>query len=191
MERTEIILMAQMKTAHLPRKYRNTVEQLYKEHKDLMLHVAMKVVNNEDQAKDIVHSSFLRIIKHIKKIKPMSPKETKGYIIFIVKNLALDFIGMYEYKKTVPLDDFEPHLKYSSNPTAKNAIMNLDISDVMETLEKLDSKYSLPVFHRYVLGYSISEIAKMLDITIPNAKVRCHRGRLKLVDLIKEGENHE
>ena len=64
-----------------------------------MFYTAIKVVKNEDTAKDIVHSAFLKIIKHIRKIGEFSPEETKGYIIFIVKNLALDHISKFENKK--------------------------------------------------------------------------------------------
>ena len=174
----------------LPKGYRKKVEQLYNDYKGLMFYTAVKVVKNEDTAKDIVHSAFLRIIKHIKKIDEFTDEETKGYVIFIVKNLALDHINKFENKKTVPLESLE-HGLASENATEKNALLNLDIINMISHLESLDQKYSFAVFHKYVLGYSDAEIAQMLGITVANVKVRCHRGRIMLANMISRGEQSE
>ncbi len=174
----------------LPKGYRKKVEQLYNDYKGLMFYTAVKIVKNEDTAKDIVHSAFLRIIKHIKKIDGFSPEETKGYIIFIVRNLALDHISRHENKNTVPLEHIE-HMIAGNNSTEKNALLNLDVTNMINHLESLDQKYSFAVFHKYVLGYSDAEIAQMLGITVSNVKVRCHRGRMMLASMISRGEYNE
>jgi len=183
--------MPKSESAYLPGKFKKRVEQIYKEHKRLMFFIAFKIVGNADHAEDIVQSSFLRIIKHIEKIDSFSPYEIKGYIIFIVKNLSLDFINKHENNINVPLDIFEEHLAGAQNETERSAILNLEITRVIECLDEIDPKYAFAVFHKYVLGYSMAEIAKMLGITVENAKVRCHRGRAKLVKMVLEGESNE
>lgn len=182
--------MPNSESLDLPKGYRQKVEQLYNDHKNLMYYTAIKVVKNPDTAKDIVHSAFLRVIKHIKKIDSFTPQEAKGYIIFIVKNLSLDHINKSENKNTVPLENLEHYLK-SSNATEENALQNIDITSMLNNLESLDEKYSFAVFHKYVLGYTDAEIAKMLNITVSNVKVRCHRGRLMLASMLSRGDFSE
>lgn len=183
--------MLLMNTNELPRQYSKMVEQLYSEYKPMMFCIAMDIVKNKEHAFDIVHSSFESIMKHIRKLSVMSENEKKGFIILTVKNKALDLLNLHENKKTVPLDSFMNHLPDEYNSAEKEAILNIETDDIMVLFEKLERKYSVPVFHKYVLGYSMTEVAKLLDITVPNAKVRCFRGRSMLLELMKAGESDE
>ena len=90
----------------------------------------------------------------------------------------------------MPLDGLEQWLA-SDNATEKNALLNLDINNMISHLESLDEKYSFAVFHKYVLGYTDAEIADMLGISVSNVKVRCHRGRMMLISMISRGEHNE
>lgn len=181
--------MLQNTQLELPNQYYKMVEQLYSEHKTTMICVAMKIVRNKEHAYDIVHSSFVSVIKHAKKLSTMSTKQVKGYLILTVRNRALDFTRLHENKYTVPLENYTGIVEYSS--AEKEAILNIQIHDIMLYIDKMDSKYSIPVFNKYVLGFSMSEIASMLNISVANAKVRCTRGRAKLLELIKAGKTDE
>lgn len=181
--------MLQKKQQELPSQYYKMVEDLYSEHKPTMICVAMKIVNNKEHAYDIVQSSFISIIKHAKKLSTMTEKQVKGYLILTVRNRALDFIRLHENKYTVPLDN---NIGISEcNSAEKEAILNIQIHDIMLYIDNMDSKYSAAVFHKYVLGFSMAEVASMLNISVSNAKVRCARGRAKLLELIKAGETVE
>ncbi len=184
--------MLKNNSQELPRQYRKMIEYLYSEYKPLMFCVAMKVVKNEDHAIDIVHSSFESIMKHAKKLSVMSEKEVKGFIILTVKNRALDFINLHENSKTLPLEKYREYMQDDFSSVEKEAILNMEIDGIMLKLEDLDSKYAVPVFNKYVLGYSMEEVAQTLGISVQNAKVRCSRGRSMLLGLIKaENENEQ
>lgn len=181
--------MLQKKQQELPSQYYKMVEELYNEHKPTMICVAMKIVNNKDHAYDIVQSSFISIIKHAKKLSTMSEKQVKGYLILTVRNRAIDFKRLHENKYTVPLDI--QTIISDCNSAEKEAILNIQIHDIMLYIDNMDSKYSTAVFHKYVLGFTMAEVAKLLNISVANAKVRCARGRAKLLELIKAGETVE
>ncbi len=181
----------QNSSKELPRQYRKMVEHLYSEYKPLMVCVAMKVVKNEDHATDIVHSSFESIMKHAKKLSAMSEKEVKGFILLTVKNRALDFVNLHENSKTLPLEKFSEHMQDDYSSAEKEAILNMEIDGIMLKLEKLDSKYSVPVLNKYILGYSMEEVAQTLGISVQNAKVRCSRGRSMLLGMIKAENDNE
>lgn len=181
--------MLQKTQQELPSQYYKMVEELYSKHKPTMICVAMRIVNNKEHAYDIVQSSFISIIKHAKKLSTMSEKQVKGYLILTVRNRALDFTRLHENKFTVPLDTDVAVSESSS--AEKEAILNIQIHDIMLYIDKMDRKYSVPVFHKYVLGFTMAEVARILDISVANAKVRCTRGRAKLLKLIKAGETVE
>ncbi len=180
--------MLNITSTYLPKEYRKSVEQIYNEYKKLMYYTAMKLVNNTDNADDIVHSAFLRIIKHIKKIESFTPKIQKGYIIYIVRNLSIDFLKQSDNVMTVPFEMHTAYIEDDKYDTERIVISKLEIKKVMDCIDNLDPKYSSAVFHRYILGFSIIEIAQMLEITVENARVRCHRGRKKLLSTIMDGE---
>jgi RNA polymerase sigma factor (sigma-70 family) len=183
--------MLQDKPKELPRQYRKMVELMYSDYKPLMLCVAMKIVKNEDHATDIVHSSFESIMKHAEKLSELSDKEVKGFIVLTVKNRALDFIDLHENSKTLPLDSVIDYMPDNYTSAEKEAILHIEIDSIMRMLENLDRKYAVPVIHKYILGYSMEEVAKTLGISVTNAKVRCSRGRSMLLGLIKAGNENE
>ena len=167
----------------LPAKYKSKVEELYYECRDVMFSTALGIVKNYSQAEDIVQQAFIRIIRHIDRINDIPADEVKGYVIYIVRNLSLDYLRKVKHDNTVPFDSVE----YSADngETLENiAMVDFQIDTVKEKLKEMDDKYALPLILKYTLQMSHSEIAELLDISIENVKVRCHRGRKKLIEAI-------
>lgn len=170
----------------LPHKYRSKVEELYYEYKDVMLYVAMGIVKEKELAQDIVQLAFIRIIKHIEKIDGLSDKEVKGYIVFIVRNLAIDHIRKQKREKTVSYDNMEYTIEDKGESTENIVMLDFEVSMVKKKLKDLDEKYSVPLIMKYTLDFSQEEIAQTLNISVQNVKVRCHRGRKMLMDAIRK-----
>jgi|AGTN01.2.fsa_nt_gi RNA polymerase sigma factor, sigma-70 family len=167
----------------LPESYTRRVEQLYDEYKNVMLNTAMSIVKDTTQAEDIVQFAFIKIIKHIEKIDKMPYNELKGYIVLVIKNLAIDYIRKCKQEHIVPIENVD----YSNEEgiSVENiAIANLELGRVKESLKVMDDKYSLPLILKYSLGFTHAEIAEMLDISAETVKVRCHRGKRMLADAI-------
>lgn len=58
-------------------------------------------------------------------------------------------------------------------------------ADVFWEVMNLKEKYRIPFVLHYVEGYSVKEIAQMLDISGQNVKVRLYRSREVLKDKLK------
>ena len=54
------------------------------------------------------------------------------------------------------------------------------LSRVKEAIEGLPNAYRIPLSLRDIEGFSLKEIAALLEISESNVKIRIHRGRLKL-----------
>ena len=62
---------------------RHKFEVLYRAYRRMMFYIANRILNNEQDAEDAVHSAFVYIAENIQKIdEPMCPK-TRGYINFL------------------------------------------------------------------------------------------------------------
>ena len=174
----------------LPVKYRPKIEQIYAEYKNDMLYTALGIVKNYDHAEDIVQLAFIRIMKHIEKIDGLPVNEMKGYIVYIVKNLSIDYIRKQNHDKTVSYD----HIEYSidtGDTLEVTAIQNLAAGMIKKKMREMDDKYALPLILKYTLEFSYTEIADLLGITIENVKVRCFRGRQKLVEKMRKESMYE
>ena len=59
--------------------------------------------------------------------------------------------------------------------------------ELKEAIKKLDDKYRDILLLKYVYGYSMKEIAKMLKITETNVSTRLERGRKQLKNKMEQG----
>jgi RNA polymerase sigma-70 factor, ECF subfamily len=64
------------------------------------------------------------------------------------------------------------------------ASARLDIAELEKALARLPEHYRSAVILRDVYGFNIAEVASQLHITETAAKVRVHRGRKKLKDMV-------
>ena len=176
--------------AALPPQYRSKVEELYFKYKKVMLSVALDIVKDGDLACDIVHLAFIRIIKHIEKIDNIPSDERKGYLIYIVKNLAIDHLRKMKRENTVLYDNIDDTIQDSASSIEDIVMLDFEVGVVRQILRQMDDKYALPLILKYTLDFSQTEIADMLNISVENVKVRCHRGRKMLVKAIGKEAYH-
>lgn len=157
-------------------KEQSKFEVIYNEYKGLMFYVANSILNNEQDAEDAVHLAFIKIAENIKKIdEPICPK-TKGFVVTIVENKAID---IYRKKKRHNITELNEEItgykvEYSGPSTIASCILNLP------------ARYREVILLKYHYGYSSKEIAKMLDISESNAIKLDQRGKKKLEQLCKE-----
>ena len=163
--------------------YRKYVEHLYDEYKNMMYRTAMGIVKDQAQAEDIVQFAFVRIIRHIEKLRNLSGDEVRGYITLIIRNLAVDNLRKRRKENVVPIESVQ-YPAEGKDSLEDVAMANLELGRVKLNLKIMDEKYSLPLIMKYSLGFSHSEIAEILGISVENVKVRCHRGKRMLMDAV-------
>ena len=62
-------------------------EQIYEKYLGLMYHVALKILENHEDAEDAVHQAFVSIAENIKTIHPADCPETKSVTISFVRKV--------------------------------------------------------------------------------------------------------
>jgi RNA polymerase sigma-70 factor, ECF subfamily len=171
----------------LPKDYRSKVEELYYKYRKDMLYTALAIIKDFSQAEDVVQAAFIKIMKYMDRIDSIPDNEVKGYIICIVKNIALDLLR--KHKNIVSFTDMDVSAEFEES-LENTAIFNLELDFVKKKLSEMDNKYSLPLILKYTLGFSHAEIADLLSLSVEDARVRCYRGRRRLMAAVGKEAVH-
>ena len=163
-------------------------EQLVRQNGSWMLNVARRILNNEATAADSVQETFLSAFNNIEKFKGRSTLKT--WLHRILVNKCLMFLRSHKRKAEDSLDEWMPQFDNNScrieEPwvqllTADKICEERQLSDaVHEAIHKLPEHFRVVLLLRDIEGYNTAEVAKSLDISESNVKVRLHRGRAAL-----------
>jgi len=146
-----------------------------------------KILKNHHDSEDALQEAFILIAKNIHNIKDSTSQNTKGYIITIAKNTAINHL-LCKSKENVCeyLEDNCENIK-SSDDVAKRVENNERIKLVFDYIKTLTPKYQQILYLHYFLDLSVKEIAKMLGEKPSSVKMRLVRAN-KLVRKFAKGD---
>ena len=158
---------------------RSKFEQIYIEYRELMFYVANRILDNDQDAEDAVHEAFVKVAENIQKNgEPKCPK-TKGYVVTIVENKAINLYRRHKRHQMLELNDTVQGIQvvYEGENTLTACIL------------KLPARYREAILLRYVQGYSVKEMASILGLSFAAASKLDQRAKARLKDLYeKEGK---
>ena len=162
---------------------KNKFEQLYNTYKQTMFYVANRILKDEYLSEDAVHQAFLRIVDNLDKIDRIDCHKTKGFIVTIVENIAIDFYRKRKREYNISFDEMEIYIKDTKNDP------DFLINDVEEAILKLPINYSFVLRLKYPQGYNNKEISEILKISEENVRQRISRSKKRLAEILdEEGE---
>lgn len=156
---------------------------LYEKYHKLFYKVAYDILQNHQDTEDAIQISLEVIYHYFYKIRDEIEKKCVGYILMIIKNESID---LFNARKKVLIAD-ESILNQEHPIRKENEDVFLQNQELKEAIKKLDGKYRDILILKYVYGYSIKEIAEMLNITETNVSTRLDRGRKQLKKMIERG----
>lgn len=157
-------------------KEKSKFEKIYLEYKGLMYHVAYKILNNEFDAEDAVHSAFVKVAENISKIEQAVCPKTQCYVVTIVENKAIDIYRKKQRKKQVEY----------SEAMVGIVIDSADVHGLARCISRLRPRYRQIIFLKYYYGFNNREIAKQMDITVINAIKLDQRAKKQLQEICKQ-----
>lgn len=156
---------------------RSKFERLYTEYRDVMYYVAVKILQNEQDAEDAVHQAFLKIAEKIEIVDGTICSRTRGYVITIVENKAID---MYRYKQ-----------KHQTLELKEDAgvVIEYDGPNILtKCMAKLPAKQRQVLLLKHYHGLSSKEVAQKMGLSEANVNKIDQRAKQKLRALCeKEG----
>lgn len=154
---------------------KDKITYIYENYVGMMYCVAINVVGEHYLAEDAVHETFLRLIRIIDEVEIEDSKKLKHFLTILTHSKSVDVVRKLNKVKPTSDDELMAHSSSGSEPedVALNAIV---FEKLIAFVKQLDDKYKTPLRLR-LMGYSIQEIAQVLEIAPGNVKVRLHRAR--------------
>lgn len=148
------------------------------EHADHLYRFIVKNLRHEEDARDIVQSSFEKLWINREKVET---NRAKSYLFTVGYHLMIDHIR--KNKKVQLQDDFSQDNRMQLQPS------NDAKSILMEALYTLNEVQRSLVMLKDYEGYSYEEIGKIMDLSASQVKVYLHRARLTLKKYLGSPEN--
>lgn len=169
----------------------NKLEALYKKYNGLMYSTAFRILNDHQLAQDAVQMSFVKIIKNIEIINDIECNKTKGLMVIICRNLSIDLYNKRKLSNSITIEEIDELIPDYTYSIDEQLIKHESLIALREKIKMLHQPYADIISLKYFYEFSDKEIAKILDISEQNARVRLHRAKTSLIDLIKRNESKE
>src|SRR5437588_4902085 len=147
--------------------------------------LAMRLTANEEDARDVVQESYLRAWKGIKRFRGDAQFSTWMYRI--TANAAATLVQKRRRRRAESLDTVDEPVDMSIEGRPEAAAESaIGLEDLARAVAALPPKLRSTVVLKDVYGLSHEAIAEDLGISVAAAKVRLHRGRKRLRDVVFE-----
>lgn len=143
-------------------------ENIYNMYVGDIYKLAYSYVVSRQDAEDITQKTFYKLYNNRKIMNEC--EKIKGWLIRVCVNECKDYLKSSWFKVSREL----PDIKKESPGSA-----------LFISLREMEPKYRLPLYFYYYEGYSIKEIAKIMNKSESAIKMRLHRGKEKLREEIE------
>lgn len=156
---------------------------LISKHKNLVFSIALKILNNHEDAEEVAQDCFLKAYQSLKTFEKKSKFST--WLYRIVYNAA---ISRTRKKRIdfIPMDNYVIH-NYTEDEFSKG-IEEIDPEEqkvmVEKAIQHLTDDEGLLITLFYKGENSVEEISNITGLSMSNVKVRLHRIRKKLHDAL-------
>lgn len=158
-------------------------EIIYNSYKKLMLHQANKVLGDTNDTEDVVHESFLKIIKIIDQIEEPKCPKTRNLVVTIVERTAIDLYRRRQKLQVVTMDE-----EYINVPDPKDIEDLHAKADLSVAMAILPTRYREVLLLRYDSGFTEAEVAVILSMSQENVHKTVQRAKKKLGEVLERQE---
>ncbi len=158
--------------------------KIYDEYADAIFRYCYFQTSDREKAKDIAQNTFIKVWTYMSSGENKI-EHVKAFLYQVARNTVIDD---RRKKKDFSLDKMiDDGFDFANEKDLKEEIeMIFEGEKALETIKKLEEKYSEIITLRYVEDLSIKEIAKITNETENNVSVRIHRGLEKLKIILNE-----
>lgn len=140
------------------------------------------LTKSEMDAEDLMQETFIVAIKNINKFKGESSLNT--WLFAIARNLYLNWIRKQQKNKHINIDSVSDFLH--DKKQCENQIIEKESTiEIFNTIILLKEEYREILLFRLVEELSFKEIGNILGKSETFVRVKFHRGKIKLQELIK------
>ena len=154
-------------------------------HQQFAFHVALRALNNSQDAEDVVQDAFVKVWKSLKSFRQDSRFRT--WLYRIVMNLCYNQLPKLR-KDINTLDPDSIHLELMDTNPNMDPIIRLEgketLTFIQQQIKSLPDQYRIMLLLRYQQGCSYAEISEILDVPLGTVKTGIFRARERLKDSV-------
>lgn len=162
------------------------VEAVARKYLDSLYRIAVNYCKNRDDAEDAVQNAFLKLIKTETEFN--NDEHIFRWLIKVTVNECKGVWRILRNHRTISIEDLTAGEEEEAAPMDNSSEEIISAHELWDAITGLPSKYSVVLHLYYYEGYSVNEIAEILDITPTNVQTRLMRGRDKLKAILPEGD---
>jgi RNA polymerase sigma-70 factor (ECF subfamily) len=161
---------------------RRAFSELVDLYKDKIYHLGYRMLNQRQEAEDVVQETFLRVYTNLERYDENQKFST--WIYRIATNLCID--RLRKRKPSFSLDaelsdgegtDWHAMLASDEASPESEIILSETQQNIRDAIQTLPTKYKSVVVLRYLHDMSLQEISDILEMPVTTVKTRVHRGR--------------
>lgn len=151
-------------------------ETAYDRYASMLYRLALSRVHHKEDAEDVVHDVFIKYMDYCHKLK--DHEHERAWLIRVCINCSTDALRRSNRQQWISFDEIaEVKADEPSSPMLKQ---------ILDKNNSLPDKIKTVILLHYLEGYSIKEVASILNISQSACKMRLNRGRKMLKEKIKK-----
>jgi RNA polymerase sigma-70 factor (ECF subfamily) len=152
--------------------------------------LALRLTSHEEDARDVVQEAYLRAWKGLRRFRGDAQFST--WLYRITANVAFTSLQNRRRLRTARLDEIEEPLETAPESSPELvAESRSGLDELAAALHRLPAGLRQVIVLKDVYGLTHEAIAQDTGISVAAAKVRLHRGRKRLRDLLYDGADPE
>lgn len=149
-------------------------------HQQRLFRIALGITGDYYFAQDCTQEAFLKAGLNFRQLKDES--KLTNWLSKIVINECKSLLRSKAREKYQESTDSSEGISYDVYPS-------VDTPEIYKYLHRLPKSYKLPIVLHYFGGYSMEEVSQILDLKNSTVRVRTHRGKKLLKNMIEQEED--
>lgn len=151
-------------------------EEIYLTYRELLFYVANRILQNQQDAEDAVHQTFLKLAEHMELIPEGPCIRTRALAVTVAERTAIE---LYRRRRAHPMEDIDLlPLFYEREIEADGTLA--------AAIAALPPRYREVLLLKYYHGYRDRETAAFLGTTPGNVRRLISRAKKKLASELTE-----
>ncbi|MFQ5679865.1 MAG: RNA polymerase sigma factor [Gemmatimonadota bacterium] len=155
-------------------------ELLVARYKDVLYRHALRMAGRPDEAADIVQQAFIKGFRNLRACR--DPDRVGAWLFRIAANLSKDHLKSRR-RRDLSLDAAggAPELRQEAEAAAERSELR---EEIQRALQQLTDEQREAFVLKHVEGWSYEEMSEHLGVSVPALKMRVHRAREELQNLL-------
>ena len=161
--------------------------ELFTAYHDRICHYIASMMRDAAEAEDLTQETFLRA--HCRQEALRDPKASRGWLYRIATNVCLDRLRQRTRQATIFQDELQHGRPAAQEtPSVQEQAERAETSAcVQRCLDYLSDRYRVVILLYEAHGLTAPEIADLLGVSVATVKIRLHRARRRLQEVMEIG----